>query len=101
VRLANVHFWLALAGTMLYVLAMWGAGVSQGLLWLSLDSLGEPSFSFKDIMASMPPYYLLRLVGGIIFLAGTVLMIYNLAMTMRGRKTVRVRPPEVAAGAAS
>jgi cytochrome c oxidase cbb3-type subunit 1 len=101
VRLANVHFWLALAGTMLYVLAMWGAGVSQGLLWLSLDSLGEPSFSFKDIMASMPPYYLLRLVGGIIFLAGTVLMIFNLTMTMRGRKTVRVRPPEVtAAGAA-
>jgi cytochrome c oxidase cbb3-type subunit 1 len=95
VRLANVHFWLALAGTMLYILAMWGAGVSQGLLWLSLDSLGEPSFSFKDIMASMPPYYLLRLVGGIVFLAGTLLMVFNLTMTMKGRKTIRVRPPEV------
>jgi len=95
VRLANVHFWLALAGTMLYILAMWGAGVSQGLLWLSLDNIGEPSFSFKDIMASMPPYYLLRLVGGIIFLAGAILMIFNLYMTMRGRETLRVRPPEV------
>jgi cytochrome c oxidase cbb3-type subunit 1 len=95
VRLANVHFWMALAGTMLYVLSMWGAGVSQGLLWLSLDALGEPSFSFKDIMASMPPYYLLRLVGGLIFLCGTLLMIFNLTMTMKGRTTLRVRPPEV------
>ena len=95
VRLANVHFWLALAGTMLYILSMWGAGVSQGLLWLSLDTFGEPSFSFKDIMASMPPYYLLRLVGGLIFLTGALLMIYNLYMTMKGRETLRVRPPEV------
>ncbi|MGH8033617.1 MAG: cytochrome-c oxidase, cbb3-type subunit I [Lysobacterales bacterium] len=94
VRLANIHFWMALAGTMLYILAMWGAGISQGLLWLSLDSIGEPSFSFKDIMASMQPYYLLRLVGGIVFLSGAVLMIFNLTMTMKGRKTIQVRPPE-------
>jgi len=95
VKLANIHFWLALAGTMLYVLAMWGAGVSQGLLWLSLDEIGELSFSFKDIMASMPPYYALRLVAGLIFLTGTVLMAFNFYMTMKGRRTVQVRPPIV------
>jgi len=95
VKLANIHFWLALAGTMLYVLAMWGAGVSQGLLWLSLDEIGELSFSFKDIMASMPPYYALRLVAGLIFLTGTVLMTFNFYMTMKGRRTVQVRPPIV------
>ena len=61
----------------------------------ALDSIGEPSFSFKDIMASMPPYYLLRLLGGLIFLSGALLMIFNLTMTMKGRKTLRVRPPEV------
>ena len=93
VKLANVHFWLALAGTMLYVLAMWGAGVSQGLLWLSLDDIGELSFSFKDIMASMAPYYALRLVAGIVFLAGAVLLAYNLFMTIRGRRTVPAFPP--------
>ena len=92
VRLANIHFWLALAGTMLYVLAMWGAGVSQGLLWLSLDEIGELSFSFKDIMASMAPYYALRLVAGIIFLAGALLMAFNLAMTGKGRRTVAASP---------
>lgn len=95
IRLANIHFWLALAGTMLYVLAMWGAGVSQGLLWLSLDEIGELSFSFKDIMASMPPYYALRLVAGLIFLSGTVLMTFNLYMTIKGRRTVQVQPPAV------
>ena len=47
VRLANIHFWLALAGTMLYVLAMWGAGVSQGVLWLSLDELGEVALQLQ------------------------------------------------------
>ena len=92
-RLANWHFWLALAGTILYVLAMWGAGVSQGLLWLGLDEIGELSFSFKDIMASMVPYYALRFVAGLVFLFGTFLMAWNLAMTLRGRRTARVRPP--------
>ncbi len=96
-KLANVHFWLAMGGTMLYILAMWGAGVSQGLLWLSLDELGELSFSFKDIMASMAPYYALRFVAGVIFLAGGVLLAYNLLMTIRGRETVRVQPPAVTA----
>jgi cytochrome c oxidase cbb3-type subunit 1 len=95
VKLANIHFWLALAGTMLYILAMWGAGVSQGLLWLSLDEYGELRYSFRDIMASMPPYYLLRLVAGLVFLAGAGLLAYNLFRTIAGAKTIQVRPPAV------
>jgi cytochrome c oxidase cbb3-type subunit 1 len=101
VRLANIHFWLALAGTMLYVLAMWGAGVSQGLLWLSLDEFGELRYSFRDIMASMPPYYLLRFVAGLIFLSGAVLMAFNLFKTIAGAKTIQVRPPAVHSAGAS
>ena len=96
-RLANLHFWLALAGTMLYVLAMWGAGVSQGLLWLTLDELGEVRYSFKDIMASMPPYYLLRFVAGLTFLSGAVVMAWNLWLTIRGTTPVVARPPVPAA----
>ena len=101
VRLANIHFWLALAGTMLYVLAMWGAGVSQGLLWLSLDEFGELRYSFRDIMASMPPYYLLRLVAGVIFLSGAILMTFNLFKTISGARTIQVRPPAVRGAGAS
>ena len=95
IALANLHFWLALAGTMLYIIAMWAAGVSQGLLWLSMDEIGELSYSFKDIMASMAPYYGLRLIAGLIFLSGTILMAYNFYMTLKGRETVIVKPPLV------
>ena len=93
VRLANIHFWLALAGTILYIVALWGAGVSQGVLWLSLDDLGELRYSFTEVMAAMKPYYLLRLVAGILFFIGTLLMIYNFSKTIVGRRTIAVRPP--------
>lgn len=93
VRLANVHFYMALGGTMLYVLAMWGAGVSQGLLWFNIDEMGELRYSFTDIMAATAPYYGLRLVAGLIFLLGAVLMAYNLWRTLAGRPTVVARPP--------
>lgn len=97
-RLANIHFVLALAGTLLYILAMWAAGVSQGLLWLSVNTLGELSFSFRDIMSGMQPYYLMRLCAGLIFLSGTVMMAWNLGMTIRGaslvKSPVQPVPPE-------
>ena len=80
---------------MLYIMAMWGAGVSQGLLWLSVDEIGELSFSFKDIMSSMTPFYMLRLIAGLIFLIGTVLMAYNLYKTVAGKKAVQVSVPPV------
>ncbi len=95
VRLANIHFALALAGTMLYIVAMWGAGVSQGLLWLSVDEIGELSFSFKDVMTSMQPFYALRLIAGLIFLTGTLLMTYNLFKTLAGRQAVVAKAPPV------
>jgi cytochrome c oxidase cbb3-type subunit 1 len=94
-RLANIHFWMALSGTILYILSMWAAGVSQGLLWLSMDELGQLNYTFNDIMAGMKPYYGLRLIAGLVFLSGTILMTYNLFMTFRGQQTVKVRPPAV------
>ncbi len=60
---------------------------------MSLDDLGELRFSFTDIMAATAPYYMLRLVAGIIFLTGAVLMAINLFLTIAGHETVRVRPP--------
>ena len=94
--LANAHFWLALAGTMLYVLSMWGAGVSQSLLWLTLDELGEVQYSFVEVMRAMAPYYLLRLVGGVLFLLGAVLMAVNLVRTFAGHRTVTAHTPVLA-----
>jgi cytochrome c oxidase cbb3-type subunit 1 len=63
------------------------------VLWLSLDELGEVRFSFNDVMIAMHPYYLLRFIAGLAFLAGAVLMAINLARTFAGRRTVEVAPP--------
>ncbi len=93
-RMANVHFWLALAGTMLYILSMWGAGITQGLLWLALDDFGEVRYGFIEIMAALNPYYLLRLLGGLLFFAGTVLMGLNFWLTLRGSEPEPAFPPE-------
>jgi cytochrome c oxidase cbb3-type subunit 1 len=73
---------------------MWGAGLSQSLLWLTLDDLGEVRYSFVEVMRSMTPYYMLRLVGGLLFLAGAVLMAVNLRRTFAPAvETAVVRPP--------
>ena len=79
-RMADLHFYLGLAGVVIYMLSMWGAGITQGLLWLSLEN-GEPRFGFVEIMEAIAPYYLMRLVGGILFFAGALLMAWNLWRT--------------------
>ena len=98
---ALVHFWLALAGTMLYVISMWGAGITQALLWLALDDFGEVRYGFIEVMAALNPYYLLRLIAGLIFLSGAVLMAVNFWLTLRGAAAERVWPPVTSAAEAS
>ena len=84
VRLANWHFALAIAGVLLYILALWGAGVTQGLMWLSLDDNGEVAYSFNEVLRAVAPYYAARLLGGILFLAGAILMTWNFYRTVYG-----------------
>jgi cytochrome c oxidase cbb3-type subunit 1 len=72
---------------------MWGAGVSQSLLWLTLDELGEVRYSFVEVMRAMAPYYALRLLGGVLFLAGAALMAVNLAKTFAGVRTAEAYVP--------
>lgn len=86
VSLGNWHFALAIFGVMLYILALWGAGVTQGLLWLSLDENGEVKYSFVEVMHAMAPYYMARLFGGVLFLAGALLMAYNFYRTTWGKQ---------------
>jgi cytochrome c oxidase cbb3-type subunit 1 len=82
---------------MLYILSMWAAGVSQSLLWLSLDQNGEVQYSFVEVMRAISPYYALRLLGGVLFLAGALLMAVNLVKTFAGARTAIARvPPPIA-----
>ncbi|WP_374449067.1 cytochrome-c oxidase, cbb3-type subunit I [Stella sp.] len=88
-RLVEVHFWLALSGTVIYVFAMWNSGIIQGLMWRTYNDSGTLSYSFIDSLVAMHPYYIVRTVGGLLFLLGTVVGAYNIAMTIRMARPAR------------
>jgi len=81
--LVEVHFWLALAGTLIYVFAMWNSGIIQGLMWRTYNDSGTLTYSFLDSMVAMHPYYVARAVGGALFLTGALVGCYNIWMTIR------------------
>ncbi len=79
----EVHFWVATLGIVFYVAAMWIAGVMQGLMWRAVDADGTLTYSFIESVAATYPFYLVRLLGGVMYLAGMVIMAWNMFMTMR------------------
>jgi cytochrome c oxidase cbb3-type subunit 1 len=81
--LVEVHFWLAVAGTFVYVFAMWNSGITQGLMWRTYNDSGTLAYSFVDSLIAMHPYYIARAFGGLLFLIGTAVGAYNIWMTMR------------------
>ena len=101
-KLVEAHFWLALAGTVIYVFAMWNSGIIQGLMWRTYNESGTLAFSFLDSLIAMHPYYVARAIGGLFFLVGACIGAYNIWMTIRTMKTVSAAPgadyPVTAAG---
>ncbi|MCC0056751.1 MAG: cytochrome-c oxidase, cbb3-type subunit I [Rhodobiaceae bacterium] len=81
-RAVEWHFWLAVAGTLIYVVAMWNAGITQGLMWRAYNENGALSYSFVQSVEKMAPYYLLRTIGGALFLAGAVICVLNCRATV-------------------
>ena len=77
------HFWLALAGTVIYVFAMWNSGITQGLMWRTYTESGTLSYSFVDTLVAMHPYYVARAFGGLLFLVGAAIGFWNVIMTIR------------------
>jgi len=88
IRLITVHFWLSTIGVLLYITAMWISGIMQGLMWRAFDDFGNLQYSFAESVAAMHPYYAMRMLGGLFFLTGMVLMAYNCYMTIRQAKSV-------------
>ncbi len=81
--LINVHFWLATIGTVLYIVAMWVNGIMQGLMWRAINEDGTLTYSFVESLEASHMGYLVRAIGGAIFLTGMFIMAYNLWMTVR------------------
>jgi cytochrome c oxidase cbb3-type subunit I len=83
-RLVNWHFWLATLGIVIYAAVMWVAGIMQGLMWREYDDQGFLVYSFAETTAAMHPYYVMRTVGGLLYLVGLLVMIFNVWKTIRG-----------------
>jgi len=96
-RLINVHFWLATIGILLYIVAMWISGIMQGLMWRAFDDFGNLQYSFVETVAALHPFYVMRALGGVFFLAGMLVMIYNMALTIRSGSTETAGVPAAAA----
>ena len=84
-RLVNLHFWFATMGIVLYITSMWISGIMQGLMWRTYDALGFLQYSFIETVEAMHPYYVIRATGGLMFLIGALIMVYNLWMTVKGK----------------
>jgi cytochrome c oxidase cbb3-type subunit I len=81
-----VHFWIATIGVVLYVASMWIAGVMQGLMWRAFNADGTLTYSFVESLAATQPFYIVRLLGGLMFLTGMLIMVYNTVRTIQGAK---------------
>jgi cytochrome c oxidase cbb3-type subunit 1 len=88
VRLINIHFWVATIGIVLYIAAMWIAGVMQGLMWRAVGEDGSLTYTFVEGVKATYPYYVVRLLGGLLYLSGMLVMAYNVARTIAGSKAV-------------
>jgi len=97
-KLIDMHFWVATIGIVLYIAAMWIAGVMQGLMWRAVNADGTLTYTFVEGVKATYPYYVVRLFGGVLYLSGMLMMAYNTYMTLRRTETAVARIPVLAAG---
>ncbi len=81
-KLVNWHFWISTIGIVLYITSMWVAGILQGLMWRAYTNLGFLEYSFVESVEAMHPFYVIRAIGGVLFLAGALIMAWNLWKTV-------------------
>ena len=81
-KLVDWHFWISTIGIVLYVSAMWVSGIMQGVMWRSYTSLGFLEYSFVETVEAMHVFYVVRALGGLLFLTGALLMAWNLWKTV-------------------
>ena len=92
-KLIEWHFWLATIGVVLYIASMWIAGVMQGLMWRATNPDGTLTYAFVESVKATYPFYAIRLLGGLMFLSGMLLMAYNVARTVAVGKPVEAPIP--------
>ncbi len=98
-RLISWHFWVATLGIVFYITAMWVSGIMQGLMWRAFDELGFLQYSFVETVEAMHPYYVIRALGGVLYLTGGLIMAFNLWKTVTDGEAAEPAPRLVPAHA--
>ena len=93
VPLINTHFWISTIGIVLYIASMWIAGVMQGLMWRAVSDDGTLTYTFIESVKATYPFYAIRLLGGLLYLSGMLLMVYNVAKTIAAGRSVEAPIP--------
>jgi cytochrome c oxidase cbb3-type subunit I/II len=89
VRAADLHFWIGTVGIVLYLVAMWVSGVTQGLMWRATNPDGSLMYpDFVETLQAIRPLYMVRMAGGLLYLSGFVIMGWNLIKTARAGQAV-------------
>jgi cytochrome c oxidase cbb3-type subunit 1 len=96
IRAITLHFWIATIGVVLYISAMWIAGVMQGLMWRAVSADGTLTYSFVESVKATYPFYAIRLAGGVLYLGGMLIMAWNMVKTLAVGKAADVPIPGLA-----
>ncbi|MFT4090559.1 MAG: cytochrome-c oxidase, cbb3-type subunit I [Asticcacaulis sp.] len=81
-KLIAAHLWIATIGIVLYITSMWVAGIMQGLMWRAYNEMGFLTYSFVESVEAMKPYYIIRVLGGVLYLTGALIMAWNVWKTI-------------------
>ena len=92
-RAIELHFWVATIGIVLYIAAMWMAGVMQGLMWRAVNPDGTLAWSFVESVKATFPFYVIRLAGGALYLTGMLIMVWNVVKTVQSGRVQPVAVP--------
>jgi len=82
--LVEWHFWLATLGILFYIVAMYVAGITEGLMWRAYNEFGFLEYAFIETVKAKHIMYMIRVAGGVLYLIGALLMAYNLVRTALG-----------------
>lgn len=97
-KLMNTHFWLATLGIVFYAIPMYWSGFTQGLMWKEFTAEGTLQYpEFLKITIQILPLHVLRSVGGTLYLAGFIVLIYNIVKTIKQGSLVANEPAEAPA----
>lgn len=95
----EIHFWLATIGIVLYITAMWVSGITAGLMWRAMNDDGTLTYTFVESVKAVHPMYVIRMIGGMMYLTGMCIMLWNVLKTVSAGKHVRAAIPTTVAHA--